>query len=237
MRVVTVTERTLDSNALDTHIVTTEKLLTNKAEDAGWSGSGFTAFIAEIVDNINECYPAGSEIRRVIQLCYAQALRSNVGLSSPSAWPSHLTLDTSSHALDMCLTLYTSSGTEQDIIQALRLYGRDDIADRIAYLYGLASEDPIEDRMMIESLRNFARVMTNYPSLPYPEITVSPDGHAVAEWSREYGILAMEFTAVGTIRYAALPRMDGYEFLGIDGEKSSGEIMEATSKFMELLTS
>ena len=237
MRTDTVVERTLDRNALDVYPVTTAELASNSGETIGQVEAGSYGLITRFIDTLSELDPKGVELRRVIELCYAHALRSNVALYSPNAWPAHVNRDTSSPTLNTYLSLYTSTGSEQDIIQALRLYGKEDIADRIAYLHELASEDPMEDRLMTDSLRNLARVMTNYPSLPYPTISVSPDGHAVAEWSREYGILAMEFTNEGTVRYAALPRMDGYDHLRIDGERPASEIMEATSVFVELLTS
>ena len=166
------------------------------------------------------------ELRRFIEVYLSNIAPPNkvTGAGSPA--------DTANHALDMSLSLYTGTSTEQEVIQALKLYNKGNIAERIAYLYELASEDPSEDRIRIESLRNFARVMTNHPSLPDPAISVSPDGHAVAEWDQDFGILAMEFTAVSTVRYGALPRTEGYEHLRrISGERPASEIMEVTSAF------
>ena len=140
---------------------------------------------------------------------------------------------TSTPAARALLSLY--DGSEQEIVQALRLYGKDKVADRVVDLYGLHAEDASEDRLDIESLRNLARFMTSYPHLPDPDISVSPDGHAVVEWGRDYGILAIEFTAVGTTRYAALPRMEGHEHLRLSGEKPASQMMEATSPFTKML--
>ena len=149
--------------------------------------------------------------------------------------PEGRTPTTSTPAARALLSLY--DGSEQEVVQALRLYGKDRVADRVVYLYGLHDEDPSEDRLEIESLRNLAQFMTSYPYLPDPDISVSPDGHAVVEWGRDYGILAIEFTAVGTTKYAALPRVEGHEQLRFSGEKPASKMMEATSPFTKMLVS
>ena len=71
------------------------------------------------------------------------------------------------------LSLYDSAD-EHEIIAALKFYEREQAARRIEYLYGVAEQDPTEDKIGMESLRTLAKVLTNYPSLPHPQISVSP---------------------------------------------------------------
>ena len=98
----------------------------------------------------------------------------------------------------------------KEIIAELRLVGLDLAADRLSYLESLAGDDPDEPPILLESLRHLALFLVGERRLGNPQIGVSPDGLAGAQWRAENDdVVAMEFLADGLIRFRGdfpLPR-------------------------------
>ncbi len=109
---------------------------------------------------------------------------------------------------------------ENDILDALRSHGLDEVAVRLVQLRILLDEDPDEPDIAIESLRSFVDFFLQETHLPVPEIGAGPEGFVEAEWripsgeegsatpnepywGRGEGILAMKFLPTGLIRFAA----------------------------------
>ena len=93
--------------------------------------------------------------------------------------------------------------TRAEMAEALREFGLEQSADRLGYLQALAEEDPDEDSIAIASLRHLTSFLVDERHLGQPEIGVSPDGVALAQWRViGNGILAMEFLGSGLIRFA-----------------------------------
>ena len=93
--------------------------------------------------------------------------------------------------------------TRTEMAAALRESGLEQSADRLGYLLRLADEDPDEEPIAIESLRHLTSFLMDERHLGQPEIGVSPDGLALAQWRvTGNGILAMEFLGSGLIRFA-----------------------------------
>ena len=103
----------------------------------------------------------------------------------------------------------------------LRRYGLGAIADRLSYLHGLAVDDPDEQTIAVDSMRELALFLMSERKLPDPQIGISPAGFAQAEWQvGERGILAMEFLPCdGLIRFAAIsaPAQRGVQRIGVHG--------------------
>ena len=95
---------------------------------------------------------------------------------------------------------------QEEIVAILRLFELDAIADRLGYLQRTIADDPDEQPLTFESLRGLALFLMSERQLPYPQISISPEGNAQIEWRvGENGILAMEFLPVdGLIRFAAI---------------------------------
>ncbi len=109
---------------------------------------------------------------------------------------------------------------ENDVLDALRSHGLDEVAVRLVQLRIRLDEDPDEPDIAIESLRSFADFFLQETHLPVPEIGAGPEGFVEAEWritpsgngranpnerywGRGDGILAMKFLPTGLIRFAA----------------------------------
>lgn len=181
--------------------------------------------------------PPGGEICEIIETYtseFARWLHAQPE-SSPltSLWDTEQDDLDRDHPVNLFLGLLGTSVAETEIIQTLNEYGRERTASRIQTLYEVASEEPSEDRIEVQSLRSLAKLLIVNPKLPHPQISVSPAGHIIAEWEEEYGILAMEFTTVGRVRFAALPRKDGYEHLAYSGEMGVNHVMRAIAPFVQ----
>ena len=93
--------------------------------------------------------------------------------------------------------------TRTEMTAALRESGLEQSADRLGYLERLADEDRDEEPIAIASLRHLTSFLMDERHLGQPEIGVSPDGVALAQWRvLGSGILAMEFLGSGLIRFA-----------------------------------
>jgi hypothetical protein len=155
-----------------------------------------------------------------------QGQRGTQQVSSPS--DPRLVSDASNY-LRILLSLYGPSD-EHEIITALKLYGREKAARRLEFLYDVAAEDPWEDKIDLESLRTLAKVLTNYPLVPHPQISVSPEGHAVAEWKRDGVVWVMDCGEGGIVRYVALGSAVDEPLM--KGEEQSSQLLPLISCLM-----
>lgn len=79
------------------------------------------------------------------------------------------------------------------------------ITKRIAYLDGLAADDPDEPPVSLESLQKFAAFVVTRRHLPYPLIGLTPDGFIEAVWDTSDGdMLTVDFLPVGDVRFVVL---------------------------------
>lgn len=131
-----------------------------------------------------------------------------------------------------------AANTHEEIIDALRLFELDAIADRLLYLQQLVEDDPDEPSIEIESLRVLAHFLMSERQLPEPQIGVTPDGFIQIEWPVvTNGILAMEFLPSGLIRFAAIssPTQPGVERLRVNGTLPKDEALAAVQPFSSQL--
>ena len=100
-----------------------------------------------------------------------------------------------------------------EIIRELEARGRQEAAERVAYLLGLDGDDPDEQPLNVESLQWFAELLKRCDELPDPRIGVKPDGLIQIEWLlNPDGIVALTFRSDGMIRvYAAFDESEGRE--------------------------
>ena len=90
-----------------------------------------------------------------------------------------------------------------EMIEVLRESGLNESSERLRYLQRLADEDPDEQPIAMESLQQLTAFLMDERELGQPEIGVSPNGVALAQWRiMGGGILAMEFPGSGLIRFA-----------------------------------
>ena len=114
--------------------------------------------------------------------------------------------------------------------EALREFGLEESADSLGYLQCLADEDPDEVPIAIASLRHLTSFLMNERPLGQPEIGVSPDGVALAQWRvTGNGVLAMEFLGSGLIRFAATtgPDSQNCESLRVGGTLPKTKALKA----------
>ena len=134
-----------------------------------------------------------------------------------------------------------ATATEQgEVIAILRSSGSSAIADRLGYLHRLAVDDPDEKPIAFESLRRLALFIMDQRRLPDPEIGVSPEGFAQAEWGvGDDGLLAMEFLPADMIRFAAIshPARSGTQRLSVNGVLATADTLDAVRVFTDRLTS
>ena len=112
------------------------------------------------------------------------------------------------------------ASTPEQIIDALRDSGLPMVADRLVYLCAVIEEDPAEQPVNLESLREFADFLLSEREFPQPEVGVAPGGLLQVEWEIEpEGRLAMEFLPPMLIRFAAVA---GRRELGPRRQRVSG---------------
>ena len=143
-------------------------------------------------------------------------------------------------------TLQDTSQPEE-IIAMLRRSGLAGVADRLGYLRQLEHEQEDADDLplALDSLRELARFLMDERWLPEPEIGVSGDGLAHAEWrfpeipatTGGNGILVMEFLCSGRVRFAAIAKRTEakQEPSRIDGTLSKVEALRAVRSFTDQL--
>ena len=143
---------------------------------------------------------------------------------------------------------------ENEIVDALRSHGLNEVAARLVLLREMLDEDPAEPDLAIESLRSFAEFFIQEARLPVPEVGAGPEGFVEAEWrissngesmaatderywGRGDGILAMKFLPTGLIRFAATsgPAGRGKERLRTSGILPRTSILPAVQTFVSRL--
>ena len=137
-------------------------------------------------------------------------------------------------------TRIAAESTHEGIIAVLRLFGLEDVANRLDYLRGLIADDPDETPMDVESLRAMALFLISERQLPDPQIGITPDGLMQTEWrTAPNGILAMEFLPSGSVRFAAVsaPAQRGVDRLSLNGTLPKDEALAALRPFTSLLPS
>ena len=132
--------------------------------------------------------------------------------------------------------------TPEEIVDALRQFKLNAIADRLADLQKMVEDDPEEPPMQLESLRSLAIFLIReiHPrQLPEPGIGVTPDGLLEIAWSLppHNGMLAMDFLPAGQIQYTAIsaPAQSGVERKTASGISTRDEIMKNVQSFISLL--
>ena len=123
---------------------------------------------------------------------------------------------------------------QTEIIAVLKFHGLDAIADRLEYLQGLVADDPDEQPMSIDSMRELAYFLMSEQQLPQPQIAIGPEGLAQIEWRvGETGILAMEFLPYNLIRFAAIsaPAKSGAKRMRVSGTLERAATLRAVEVF------
>ncbi len=157
-------------------------------------------------------------------------------------------------ATELTQTPVTAAAEENDILDALRSHGLNEVAVRLVQLRGLLDEDPDEPDLAIESFRSFADFFLRETHLPVPEIGAGPEGFIEAEWRIPFGegkmatsderywghgdgILAMKFLPTGLVRFAATsgPAGQGKERLRTSGILPRNSILPAVQTFVSRL--
>ena len=145
-------------------------------------------------------------------------------------------------------TLHDTSQPEE-IIATLRRAGLPGVADRLGYIRQLEHEEEVvgDSPMALDSLRQLARFLMAEQWLPEPEIGVSPNGLAHAEWrfpavpanTSPNGLLVMEFLCCGRVRFAAIANGTeaDHEPSRINGTLYKVEALRAVQPFTERLFS
>ena len=141
--------------------------------------------------------------------------------------------------------LRTTTAPEH-VDEILRAHDLVPVADRLRYLRQVAADDPEEPRLKIDSMRELARFLLSERWLPCPQIGVSPDGLAHAEWNLAgddvdtsgSGILAMEFLDSGLIRFAAVSppsTQEDAQRMRVNGTLPKTEAVQAVQPFTSIL--
>ena len=118
---------------------------------------------------------------------------------------------------------------------ALRKAGLDQSANRLGDLQRLAEEDPDEEPIAIESLRQLTAFLIDECHLGEPQIGVSPEGVALAQWRvMGTGILAMEFLGSKLIRFAGTsgPGSRDGESLRVSGTLPTTKALQVVNPFL-----
>ena len=115
-------------------------------------------------------------------------------------------------------TRLENATTIDDIILVIKCFGRTPIANRLHYLYDLPTDEPNQKPMNLESLKGFALFIMNNTHLPYPDITLNPDGCITVEWyAVDHSTLILEFLSSELVEYLAVPPESAHP-----GQYSSG---------------
>lgn len=125
--------------------------------------------------------------------------------------------------------------TRTEMTSALRESGLEESADRLGHLQRLADEDPDEEPIAISSLRHLTSFLIDERHLGQPDIGVSPDGVALAQWPvMGNGILAMEFLGSGLIRFAGTSGPDNQdgESLRVSGTLPKSKALQAIQSLL-----
>ncbi len=132
----------------------------------------------------------------------------------------------------------TTHPNSDEVVARLRELNGDKVAERVAYLLGLDDDDPSEQPIEINSLRDFARMIEDNWKLPDPRIAANPLGHISIEWFLDPpGIVAMTFETNGRVRfYAAFDEPDGQPGCApVSSTLGTSEALVAVQRFLSQL--
>ena len=127
---------------------------------------------------------------------------------------------------------------QEEIIAIVRLFGLEAIADRLSYLQKMIADDPDEQPIVLDSLRQLTLFLMSERQLPDPQIGVNASGLMQVEWRvPENGILAMEFLPSDFIRFAAVsaPVTHGPQRMTVSGTLRKDATLEAVGEFTSLI--
>ena len=125
--------------------------------------------------------------------------------------------------------------TFAEMTASLRNSALEESAGRLGHLQRLADEDPDEEPVGIASLRHLTSFLLDERHLGQPEIGVSPDGVALAQWRvMGNGVLAMEFLDSGLIRFAGTsgPTSQDGESLRVSGTLPRAKALQAVQSLL-----
>ncbi len=128
-----------------------------------------------------------------------------------------------------------SAATPDEVIDALRAFGLESTAKRLAYLLGLSIDDPEEPPLNFESLLALADLLVCNDRALEPVISTDPDGLLLAEWRvLSEGLMAFEFLPDGRIRFAAIaaPAARDAERTSVYGTLPKDEALAAVAPFL-----
>ena len=131
--------------------------------------------------------------------------------------------------------MHVEHASRAAMMDALRKAGLDQSADRLGYLQRLAEEDPDEEPIAIESLRQLTAFLADECQLGEPQIGVSAEGVALAPWRvMGTGILAMEFLGSKLIRFAGTsgPGSRDGESLRVSGTLPTTKALQVVNPFL-----
>ena len=127
------------------------------------------------------------------------------------------------------------AGTADEVVEALRGFGLESVADRIAYLVDLSIDDPEEPPLNFESLLALADLLVSDDRVSEPAISTDPDGLLLAEWRvPPDGLMAFEFWPGGRIQFAAIsaPADRDTERASVYGTLPKDEALAAVAPFL-----
>ena len=131
------------------------------------------------------------------------------------------------------------AASENEIIDLLRDVELEPIADRLVYLQECVADDPEEEPMDLESLKQFASFIMSERQLRQPRIGVNPDGFIQAEWELTTdGGIAMNFLPSGFIEFAAIsaPATHKVQRIRVSGTLAKDNALRDLAPFFSRLT-
>lgn len=132
-------------------------------------------------------------------------------------------------------TALAAAVTRAAIVEVVRRFEHEAIADRLAYLIELEAEVPDEEPMDIDSLRSVAAFVLSERELYDPDIGVGPDGMIGLSWRLSPdGIVALDFPDPGQVHYAAIGPTpeDGSKRSRTAGTINPDDVMETLRPFL-----
>lgn len=103
------------------------------------------------------------------------------------------------------VTALAAALTRTAIIEVVRRFEHEAIADRLDCLIELESEVPDEEPMQIDSLRSVAAFVLSERELYEPDIGVGPDGVVGLSWRLPpNGMIYLRFKDHGPVRYGVV---------------------------------
>ncbi len=133
------------------------------------------------------------------------------------------------------VTALAAAATRAAIIEVVRRFEHEAIADRLDYLIGLEADEPDEAPMDIDSLRSMAEFVLSEGELYDPDIGVGPDGVVGLSWRLPPdGMAYLRFKDSNVVRYAVIaPTVnDGAERAHAAGTVATAEVMGAISPYV-----